>query len=166
MGGGIAQTVGGEMKQFSYFWLSMSLAFGIGGGLLIADGVRLATAAFAAKVTAAQLQEQREQKAAIRAQQAKLAREQEAERQRARNQRNRVYQHKKQQFKTRNEKLEVVNNYLQEIEADCKNAHALNRSQPSREHTLMADEACSDYEAEKKRLHSRTKSGHAPLRVN
>ncbi len=73
----------------------------------------------------------------------------------------RQYEAKKQAFQRQSTKTEAKNSHLSALKKNCESAHALNREQPSREHILAADEACTKYENAQEKIGSEVGSGSA-----
>ena len=127
------------------------LAVGICCGILMADGIKLAITAHAAKTAAEALHKEqiRQQEEARRHAEIKRKRAAEAaEMRRKSNERKRAkFDKMKNEFQQRNSITEAQNNWIQELNKACTDAHEYNRKNPSRTNTLNADAACEKYEA-------------------
>lgn len=122
-------------------WI-LVIAFGVGGGILLSDGVKYA-------LVKAEMRRMSERMADERAAAAEAA-EQARKEQRMQTMRKQAgYQAFKQSYQKRNNRTEQKNQYLQMLKSDCDEAHAINRLRPSRENSEFADETCTAYESEK-----------------
>ena len=154
------------MKHHGPFTWIIVIALGIGLGTLFVDFVRAAAAEKAAKQIIQQMEESRQREQDERDRQARMKALRDAENARQAEIQRRKFMREqqlkaekarknKEDFQRRNAVTESRNKYLQELQADCNEAHERNRKSPSRENTLNADEVCSKYEAERVRMAGR-----------
>lgn len=123
-------------------WI-LVIAFGVGGGILLSDGVKYA-------LVKAEMRRMSERMADERAAAAEAA-EQARKEQRMQKMRQQAgYEAFKQDYQQRNNRTEMKNEYLKMLKSDCDEAHAVNRIRPSRENAEFADQVCAAYESEKR----------------